>query len=67
LRGGVMSEVTVYYATEDDCRVAVANALRRAGCTFTELAEMARTNDFTSVRAQLAWHAIGDLGHLAGD
>lgn len=54
-------------ATADDLKAAVASALARAGCTFGELAEQARTGDFTSLRARLAWVAIGDLEEVRDD
>ena len=56
----------VIEATEDDLRVALKNALARAGCTYDELAAQARTGRFDSIRARMAWVAIGDLGYLAG-
>ena len=52
----------VEVATREDLKAAVANALRRAGCrSFDDLAEQAHTGRFTSMRARLAWVAIGDL------
>lgn len=51
----------VVEASEDDLRVAVGHALARSGFTFDQLAEQARTGQFESVRARLAWVAIGDL------
>ena len=48
-------------ATSADLRAAVEHALSRAECTFDELAEQAKTGDFSSMRARLAWVAIGDL------
>ncbi|AKN18513.1 hypothetical protein MHAE_05912 [Mycobacterium haemophilum DSM 44634] len=52
----------VEVASREDLKTAVANALRRAGCrSFDDLAEQARTRRFTSMRARLAWVAIGDL------
>jgi hypothetical protein len=58
-------EPYVLHATDTDLRVAVRNALARAGCTWAELEDQARRRDFTTTRARLAWVAIGDLGHLA--
>jgi hypothetical protein len=55
----------VEVASEQDLRVAVKHALDRAGLTFDQLAEQARTGRFDSVRAQLAWVAVGDLERLA--
>ena len=51
----------VQVADEDDLRAAISNALKRAGCSFDELAEQARTGQYSSTRARLAWMAIGDL------
>ncbi|WP_231973853.1 MULTISPECIES: hypothetical protein [unclassified Mycobacterium] len=52
----------VEVATREDLKAAVFNALRRAGCnSFDELAAQARTGRFKSMRARLAWVAIGDL------
>ena len=53
------SEVEV--ATPADLRAAIAHALARAGCSFDELAAQAETGHFNSMRARLAWVAIGDL------
>lgn len=54
-------ESDVVEATAADLEIAVQNALGRADLTFDELADQARTGDFESVRARLAWVAIGDL------
>jgi hypothetical protein len=51
----------VEIASADDLRAAVDNALARAGCTFDELAAQAKTGHFDTMRARLAWVAIGDL------
>jgi hypothetical protein len=51
----------VEIASADDLRAAVDHALARAGCTFDELAAQAKTGHFDSMRARLAWVAIGDL------
>lgn len=51
----------VEIASTDDLRAAVDHALARAGCTFDELAAQAKTGHFDSMRARLAWVAIGDL------
>ena len=59
LRHDVHSDVKV--ASRTDLKAAVANALRRADCTFDELAAQAKSGQFTSMRARLAWVAIGDL------
>jgi hypothetical protein len=49
-------------ATAEDLRVAVKRALDRAGLTFDQLQEQARTGRFSSVQARMAWVAIGTLG-----
>lgn len=54
-------EGTVMVATSADLHAAIRNALDRAGCTFEQLAAQARSGDFTSMQARLAWVAIGDL------
>jgi hypothetical protein len=51
----------VEIATPADLQAAIDHALARAGCTFDELAEQAKTGCFKSMRARLAWVAIGDL------
>lgn len=55
----------VIVADEADLRVAVRRTLKRAGFSFAELAEQARTGNFKTVRARMAWVAIGDLGEFA--
>lgn len=52
---------TVVVADAADLQSAVKNALRRAGCSFDELARQAETGSFDSIQARLAWVAIGDL------
>lgn len=52
--------------SEGDLRVAVRNALALAGVgSFDQLAEQARTGQFTSSRARRAWVAVGGLGRYA--
>jgi hypothetical protein len=51
----------VEVATRADLRAAIEHALSRADCTFDELAAQAKTGNFASMRARLAWVAIGDL------
>jgi hypothetical protein len=55
----VQSKVEV--ASRADLRAAVKHALTRANCTFDQLAEQAKTGQFSSMRARAAWVAIGDL------
>lgn len=52
---------------EQDLRVAVRHSLDRSGFTFQELQAQAASGDFESVRARMAWVAIGDLGALADE
>ncbi|KLO33423.1 hypothetical protein [Mycobacterium haemophilum] len=52
---------SVEVANAADLRSAVVNALRHAHCSFDELASQARSGDFRSMEARLAWVAIGDL------
>jgi hypothetical protein len=60
----------VIEASDADLRQSIRNAERRSGFTYDQLAEQARTGNFASFRARLAWVAIGGLkeivGHLAG-
>jgi hypothetical protein len=58
-------ETEVLIASEDDLRVAVSKVLARAGLTFAELEQQAKTGGFETFRARRAWVAIGDLGRLA--
>lgn len=51
----------VEVATSADLQRAISRALKRADCTFDELATQANTGHFRSMRARLAWVAIGDL------
>ncbi|GAB38664.1 hypothetical protein GOSPT_048_00440 [Gordonia sputi NBRC 100414] len=51
----------VEVASAADLHAAIDNALRRADCTFDDLARQAREGRFESMRARLAWVAIGDL------
>lgn len=56
------AQAEVEIADRDDLKRAVSNALRRAGCmSFDELAQQAKAGHFQSMRARLAWVAIGDL------
>jgi hypothetical protein len=48
-------------ASDEDLRLAMKRALLHAGVTYEELERQARTGDFQSVRAQMAWVAIGGL------
>ncbi len=51
----------VFDATDEDTRVAVEHALERSGLDLETLIEQAKTGRFESVKARLAWVAIGDL------
>jgi len=44
-----------------DLDAAVKHALERAGCTLDELLAQAKSGHFDSLRARLAWVAVGDL------
>jgi hypothetical protein len=48
-------------AAESDLQRALANALRRAGCTYEELAQQARDGEFSSSAAQRAWVVVRSL------
>jgi hypothetical protein len=53
---------SVKVANRNDLKRSIRNALHHAGVTtFDELAEQARTGNYSSTRARLAWMAIGDL------
>jgi predicted nucleotidyltransferase len=54
-------EAQVQVADGEDVKAAISNALKRAGCSFDELAEQAKTGRYSSTRSRLAWMAIGDL------
>lgn len=56
-----LSRSKVEVATRADLRAAITHALGRAECTFDQLAQQARTGNFDSIQARLAWVAIGDL------
>lgn len=51
-------------ASDNDLRKAIARAEQRTGCTYDELAEQARTGDYASFRARLAWVAVGGMREL---
>lgn len=52
-------EETVIELSPQDVEASVKNALSKLGCTFDELAQQARTGHFQSLRARIAWVAIG--------
>jgi hypothetical protein len=56
----------VVEATRADLRESIRRAEQRAGFTYDELAEQARTGNFASFRARLAWVAVGGLREIAG-
>lgn len=60
----------VIEASDSDLRKSIRNAEQRSGFSYDELAEQARTGNFESFKARLAWVAIGGLReiveHLAG-
>lgn len=51
----------VVEATEEDLQAAVENALRQARMTRAELLAEGRSGRFSSLRARLAWVAVGDV------
>lgn len=57
----------VEYPTEDELRARVRWWLAELGCTFAELAEMARTGEYETGRHFAAWIMIGAHGDLAGE
>ena len=54
----------VIEASDSDLRRSIRNAEKRSGYTYDQLAEQARTGDFKSFRARLAWVAIGGLREI---
>lgn len=58
-------ETEVLHATDDDLRAAVKNAELRTGRTWAELAAIAATGNYPTVRDRLAWIAVADLGEYA--
>jgi len=59
------ASVTIEQATDEDLRVAVSKALKRAKVTADELREQARTGRFKSEDARIAWLMISDFLDLA--
>lgn len=57
---------TVIELSAEDIAASVRNALHRLGCTFDDLAEQARTGDFQSLQARLAWIGIGGFYRKPG-
>jgi hypothetical protein len=55
-----MQEVEVIEQTREEWDAAVASDLARLGLTYDELAEQARTEDFSSDSARWIWMVIGD-------
>ena len=51
----------VFDASDEDTRVAVEHALERAGFDLESLTKQAKAGRFESIKARLAWVAIGDL------
>jgi hypothetical protein len=62
-REGVPPEVggAAVEASLEDADRAVENALKAVGLTREELMEQARTGDFSSLHARLAWGAVGGI------
>lgn len=55
----------VYEATEDDMRAALEDAVEKSGFSYHELEKQAEAGHFESLRARMAWVAIGNLGRFA--
>ena len=51
----------VQVATDKDLRMAVRNALNRAGLTMEQLEEEARTSRFSSEDARRAWFVVSSV------
>ena len=56
----------VIEATDDDLRESIRRAEQRAGYTYDQLAEQARTGTYKSFQARLAWVAVGGLRDILG-
>jgi hypothetical protein len=56
----------VIEASDSDLRESIRNAEKRSGYTYDQLAQQARTGDFASFKARLAWVAIGGLREILG-
>ena len=54
----------VIEASDADLRQSIRNAERRSGYSYDELAEQARTGNFESFKARLAWVAVGGLREI---
>ena len=54
----------VIEASDSDLRESIRNAEQKSGCTYDQLAEQARTGNFKSFKARLAWVAIGGLREI---
>lgn len=56
----------VIEASDSDLRESIRNAEQRSGYTYDQLAEQARTGNFASFKARLAWVAVGGLREIVG-
>ena len=54
----------VIEASDSDLRESIRNAERRSGYTYDQLAKQARTGNFKSFKARLAWVAVGGLREI---
>jgi hypothetical protein len=54
-------------ASDADLRESIRRAEQRSGFTYDELAEQARTGNYESFQARLAWIAVGGLREIIGD
>jgi hypothetical protein len=53
-------------ATAGDLRESIRRAEQRSGFTYDQLARQARTGNFASFQARLAWVAVGGLREITG-
>jgi hypothetical protein len=54
----------VIEASDSDLRESIRNAEQQSGYTYDELAVQARTGDFATFKARLAWVAVGGLREI---
>lgn len=54
----------VIEASDAELRASIHNAEQRSGYTYDELAKQARTGNFASFKARLAWVAVGGLREI---
>ena len=54
----------VIEASDNELRESIRKAEQRSGFTYDQLAEQAKTGEFASFKARLAWVAIGGLREI---